>query len=175
VRYIYGVCSIYKVAQSLKTDGYFSHRTAAEIHGLLASDHQIFFNAEQLLRSNSSGEMTQDAINRAFQNKARISHNSAHYHEYTIWLLNGKNTGCYGVIQFNENIRVTNIARTLIDLAVRPSYSGGPLQILKAYRKGLEKVDGITLTKTLAKLKHSYPYHQVVSFIWRKQVSAKNI
>jgi len=90
VRYMYGGCSIYEIAQSLKTDGYFSHRTAAEIHGLLDSDYQIFFNAEQSMRSNSSGEMTQDAINRAFHNKARISHNKAEYDEYVIWLLNGK-------------------------------------------------------------------------------------
>jgi hypothetical protein len=49
-------------------------------------------------------------------------------------------------------------------MAVRPSYSGGPLQILQAYRKGLETVDGLTIAKTLANLNHIYPYHQVVGY-----------
>jgi len=164
VRYISGACSIYEVTQSLKEEGYFSHHTAAEIHDLLGADDQIFFNFEQQMRSQSSGEMTQDAINRAFHNKARISQNKAKYKNYTIWLLNGKNTGCYGVIKFSGNLRVTNIARTLIDMTVRPSYSGGPLQILQAYRRGIKKVDGETIVQTLAKLGHRYPYHQVIGF-----------
>jgi hypothetical protein len=168
VRYIYGGCSINEITQSLKTEGYFSHHTAAEIHGLLDSDYQVFINYEQSMRSQSSGEMTQEAINRTFQNKARITKNKAEYNEYTIWLLNGKNTECYGVIQYNGNLRVTNIARTLIDMAVRPGYSGGPLQILQAYRKGVDIIDGLTIAKTLGKLKHTYPYHQVVGYYMEK-------
>jgi hypothetical protein len=168
VRYMYGVCSIYEVTQSLKTEGYFSHRTAAEIHGFLVPSYQIFFNFEQSMRSQSSGEMTQESINRAFYNIARISQNKAKYDEYVIWLLNGKNTDCYGVIQYNKSLRVTNIPRTLIDIVVRPGYCGGPLQILQAYRKGLETVDGLTIAQTLAKLKHTYPYHQVVGYYMEK-------
>jgi hypothetical protein len=168
VRYIYGGCSVYKITQSLRTEGYFSHRTAAEIHGLLRSGYQIFFNCEQSKRSQSSGEMTQESINRTFQNKARLTKNKAEYNEYIIWLLNGKNTDCYGVVQYNGDLRVTNIARTLIDMAVRPGYSGGPLQILQAYRKGLEIVDGLTIANTLAQLKHIYPYHQVVGYYMEK-------
>jgi hypothetical protein len=94
-RYIYQKCSIFEIAQSIKTAGYFSHRTAAEINGLLGTDINIYINFEQSKKSQSSGEMTQETINRAFQNKPRISNNKAKYNNYTIWLLNGKNTGCY--------------------------------------------------------------------------------
>jgi hypothetical protein len=168
VRYIYGNCSIHKITKSLKTDGYFSHRSAAEIHGLLDSGYQIFINFEQSKRSQSSGEITQETINRSFQNKPRITKNKAEYNEYAIWLLNRKNTDCYGVIQYNEDLRITNIARTLIDMAVRPGYSGGPLQILQAYRNGVDKVDGLTMARTLDKLKHTDPYHQVVGYYMEK-------
>lgn len=172
IRYIYGECSIHTIVQSLRPKGYFSHRSAAEIHGLLDPNDQIFFNFEQSLRSQSLGEMTQDAIDRTFHNRARITQNKARYNDYTIWLLNGKNTDYYGVIQHdegnNKSIRVTDIARTLIDMAVRPDYSGGPVQILQAYRKGLGVVDGHTLIKALVNLKHNYPYHQVVGFYMEK-------
>lgn len=172
LRYVCGMLSIYSVVQSLKAEGYFSHRSAAEFHGLLEPDNQIFFNFEQSLRSQSSGEMTQDAIDRAFQNKPRLTLNKANWNEYTIWMLNGKNTGCYGVTQYhranNELLRITDPARTLIDIAVRPGYCGGPIQVLEAYRKGLEIVDGSLLAKTLAALKHNYPYHQVVGWYMEK-------
>jgi hypothetical protein len=63
---------------------------------------------------------------------------------------------------------VTDIARTLVDMAVRPSYSGGPSQILRAYRKGLDLVSGVTLAETLVSLKHTYPYHQAVGYYMEK-------
>lgn len=167
-RYIYGACSIYTIAQSLNAKGYFSHRSAAEIHGLLDESDQIFFNIEQTSRSQTSGEFSQDAIDRAFQNKARITKNKSNYEGYTIWKLNGKNTDCYKVVHYNnrnnESLRVTDIARTLVDMAVRPSYSGGTSLILQAYRKGLDLVIGVTLAETLVSLKHTYPYHQAVGY-----------
>lgn len=160
------------MAQSLKADGYFSHRSAAEIHGLLEPSKQIIFNYEQRLQSQSSGELTQDAIDRAFQNKARVTHNRADYKGYTIWMLNGKNTNCFGVIKQpganNEFLRVTDPSRTLIDMAVRPCYSGGPIQVLQAYRKGLGLINGLTLVATLTALEHTYPYHQVVGYYMEK-------
>ena len=36
-------------------------------------------------------------------------------------------------------IRLTNIERTLIDIAVRPVYSGGVFEVLKAYRLAKDK------------------------------------
>ena len=56
----------------------------------------------------------------------------------------------------------------MIDIAVRPGYCGGPLQIIQAYRKGLETVDGLNIARTLAKLKHTYPYHQIVGYYMEK-------
>jgi hypothetical protein len=163
---------VYSLIQSLNQEGYFSHRSAAEFHGLLEPRKQIFFNFEQSLRSQSSGEMDQDAIDRAFKNKARVTKNKTKYNDYTIWMLNGKNTDCYEVYQYQgkngELIRVTSPARTLIDIAVRPNYCGGPAQVLEAYRIGLKIVDGSTVARTLVGLKHNYPYHQVVGFYMEK-------
>lgn len=171
-RYVFGECSIFSLVQSLKPDGYFSHRSAAEIHGLLCPNNQIYFNYEQSLRSQSTNEITQEAIDRAFQNNARTTKNKSIFNGYTIWLLNGKNSNCYGVIQiFNRNgeqLRVSNIARTLIDMTVRPIYSGGPMQVLEAYHKAKELVDGATISQTLMALKHNYPYHQSVGFYMEK-------
>jgi len=177
-RYVFGECSIFSLVQSLKPDGYFSHRSAAEIHGLLSLNTQIYFNYEQSLRSQITNEITQEAIDRAFNNQARVTKNKSNFNGYTIWLLNGKNTNCYGVIQnFERNdecLRVTDIARTLIDMAVRPSYSGGPLEVLEAYHKAKELVDGSTISRTLMALQHNYPYHQSVGFYMEKAGFNKN-
>ena len=52
----------------------------------------------------------------------------------------------------------------MVDIAVRPVYSGGVSNVLLAYKqaKGRVSIDGII--KTLVEMDYTYPYHQVVGF-----------
>ena len=81
-------------------------------------------------------------------------------------------TNNLGVIFFKDreggSIPTTNIERTLIDIAVRPVYSGGVFEVLKAYKMAKDKVSINKLAAYLKKIGYVYPYHQVVGFYLEK-------
>jgi hypothetical protein len=69
------------------------------------------------------------------------------------------------------------VARTLVDIAVRPGYAGGARRVLDAYRSALARNDaGVLideLTETLNALSHVYPYHRAVGFYVEKAALMK--
>src|SRR5690606_27522563 len=60
--------------------------------------------------------------------------------------------------------RVTSLERTLIDIAVRPHYSGGVCEVLGAFRYACDRVSVNRIRDLLARLGHRTPYHQVIGF-----------
>ena len=81
-------------------------------------------------------------------------------------MLNGKNSKDFGVERAVHSewgrLRYSNLERTLVDLVVRPQYSGGISSVLLAYVKAKARVDVTRLMSTLEHLDHVYPYHQAV-------------
>ncbi len=63
---------------------------------------------------------------------------------------------------------MTSLERTLIDIAVRPAYSGGVGEVEKAYERAKETVSVNKLNAMLKKLKFIYPYHQAIGFYMEK-------
>jgi hypothetical protein len=117
------------VAISIKEDAFFSHASAMWIHGLAKDHKNIFINKEQSEKSRNSGPLTQEAIHRAFQSQQRRSKMIYKSQGVTITILNGKHTGRIDVGRATspsgQEVDVTSIERTLIDITVRPGYSGG--------------------------------------------------
>lgn len=168
-RYIYNQATTYEIALTLKSNAYLSHYTAVYFHQLTEQlPKTIYTTFEQTAKDSSASSLTQLDIDTAFARPQRLSENFANYDGYTIYLLNGKFTNQEGVI-LGENdqmgqVKVTSLERTLIDIAVRPAYSGGVGEVLKAYERAKELVSVNKLNAMLKKLKFAYPYHQAIGF-----------
>jgi len=126
-RYHRGPFSPYELALSLKPNSYLSHGTAAYLHNLTDHEsHTIYVNKEQSAKDSSS-ELSQAGINRAFSAKQRTSRFHFHHGKTTITLLNGKHSGRLGVMAITgsrgESLEVTDLERTLIDIAEGPAYA----------------------------------------------------
>lgn len=171
-RFVWGDISIFKLALGLEKNSYLTHYSAVYLHDLTEQiPKTIYVNVEQPMKRSSTAKLSQNSIDRAFSNHPRLSNNTATLKDYKICLLNGKHTNRLGVIEIdaeNEKIMVTDIERTLIDIAVRPSYAGGIHEVLKAYKQAVGKVSINKLTAMLQKLSYIYPYHQAVGFYLQK-------
>ncbi len=172
-RFSWGEASVIEIAASLKKDSYFSHYSAMYIHDLTEQvPKTTYINYEQPPKKVRNAKMVQANIDRAFRRPPRISNNVALFGDYRICLLNSKHSNSLGVEEISTKehgiLKVTGIERTLIDIVVRPSYSGGLSEVLKAYTNAADKVSINKITSMLRKLGHTYPYHQSIGFLMQK-------
>ncbi len=172
-RYIWGDASIYEIVLSIKPNTYFTHYTAMYLHELTEQiPKKIYVNFEQDAKRRIDKGLSQQRIKSAFMRPWRTSQNIASYNSYKICLLNGMYTGKLGVTETvgpdGSKVYVTNVERTLIDIVVRPVYSGGIFEVLKAYRLAQGKVSINKLTAMLERLNYIYPYYQVIGFYLEK-------
>jgi hypothetical protein len=168
-RYVWGNdTSLLTITLSLRRDAYLSHGSAMLVHGLGGSALEIFVNKEQTEKSGSNTALTQDGLDRAFRNVQRQSKMVYHLSDARITLLNGKNTGRLGVelraFDSDENIDVTSLERTLIDITVRPAYAGGVQSVVDAFKSARGHALIPRLLELLNTLDYVYPYHQAIGF-----------
>ncbi len=169
IRYVWKDISDYQLIQSLRPNSYFTHFTALFFHDLtLQIPKTVYLNYEQPKKKNPGGGLSQERIDFAFRNACRVSRTVAEFREKRICLLNGKFTGQKGVIvqkdEAGNDVRVTDIERTLIDSVVRPVYAGGVHTVLTAFERAANKVSINKLTAMLSALDYLYPYHQAIGF-----------
>lgn len=174
IRYAWGDVPLSIVLMTLKPHCYFSHYTAVHMHDLTEQEPKtIYVNFEQPPKLAPEGSLVQERIDAAFARKPRMSKNVARFKQVRVCLLNGKHTGYLGVESHEVSagddgsqsvVRVTDIERTLIDIAVRPFYAGGVGEVLKAYRLAAPKVSMNRLAGLLSQIAHTYPYHQAIGF-----------
>ncbi len=175
LKYAWGEIDIYELANEIKQESYFSHFSAMYLHQITEQiPKSIYINIEQSPKHYYPSELTQERIDIAFKNKPRTTSNTATYMDYKLYLLSGKFTNKIGVINLpiddNLSFPVTNLERTLIDIVVRPIYSGGVSEVLNAYRLANtnEEVSTNVLASYLRDLDYTYPYHQCIGFYMEK-------
>lgn len=172
IRYSWGKIPLLEVLMTVKPDAYFSHYTAMRMHGLTEQvPKTIYLNHEQQPRTQSAG-LEQGRIAAAFSRKPRESNNVIEFGDERICLINGMHTGQLGIInkamsydgEQKAKVRVTNLERTLIDIAVRPVYSGGLNEVRKAYQNAKDELSVTSIATMLQKLRYVYPYHQAIGY-----------
>jgi predicted transcriptional regulator of viral defense system len=168
-KYGFGEVSIYDIALSINKNSYLSHYTAVFLHGLTENiPKTIYTNMEQYKKiSPLKADLVQENIDRAFSRPMRETNQIARVNNYNIYLLNGKNLDRIGVEEISLNgakYPVSGIERTLIDIAVRPNYSGGVEEVLSAYVAAKGKFSVNRLVSMLKKMDYIYPYHQAIGF-----------
>lgn len=168
-RYVWGEVSPLALALSLKPASYLTHFSAMAFHELTPQvPKTIYVNVEQRPQVSNPLSLSQEGIDRAFRRPQRVTTNTAVHEGIRFVIINGKHTGQLGVIDAElatgERIRVTSIERTLIDIAVRPAYSGGVARVLEAYGNALPRLNPKALSQTLTTMGYVYPYHQAIGF-----------
>ena len=173
VRYAWREIPLYHLSLSLRPRSYLSHHSAMLLNGLTAVPSKIIYvNSEQSPKIRRETSLEQGSIDLAFKSKPRTSKYIFTYKNWQICCLSGLNTNNLGVEEIEtgqgEKSHVTNIERTLIDIAVRPFYAGGTSEVQRSYIKAKGKTSIDTLVSILKKINYIYPYHQVIGFYMQR-------
>ncbi|MCU4851562.1 hypothetical protein OCD08_18895 [Bacillus paranthracis] len=178
--------SVYELAVSINANSYLSHYTALFLHGLTNNiPKNIYTNTEQSPKyffHKDDIELEQENIDWAFARPMRVTKQIAKFEidnkKYQVYLLNGKHQNRLGVLKASINgieLSITSLERTLIDIVVRPNYSGGIEEVIHAYKVAKGSFSVNRLLVLLDKMNYVYPYHQIIGFYLEKAGYDENV
>ena len=166
--YIANDASIFQIAVAVVNKAYLSHFSAAFIHNLTTQiPKTVYITFEQGKKVQRNILIEQKAIDNAFSKPTKVSGTKTVIDDYTLLIHNGMFTNRIGVYNIDD-IPVTNIERTLIDITVRPNYAGGVFSVLEIYRNAIERVSINKLMAILDSISFTYPFHQAIGFYLEK-------
>lgn len=159
----------FDIASSRSRLSYFSHYSAIYIHNLtLQIPKQIYLTLERKKIELNSNYLEQHNIDRVFSKPPRITSNKRNYKNFDINFINGQYQNLIGITRFRDQYAVSDMERTLIDISVRPFYSGGVTQVLEAFANAKDRLDTDKLYQYYSHMNYIYPYHQVIGFYLEK-------
>ncbi|MCE9661009.1 MAG: hypothetical protein K8R60_20970 [Burkholderiales bacterium] len=175
--YVWGEVPLLRILLGLIEHSHLSHYTAVRIHGLTEQVPATVYITRARTSAgqpSSLDEIDQAAIDTAFQRPPRQSSDVVRRGDIRIVLLQGAQQGepgiTSGTVDYDGNermlLRYTTLERTLIDIAVRPTYAGGVFEVAKAYENAREReeLSVNTMSATLRRMNLTYPYHQAVGY-----------
>lgn len=159
----------FDVASVRSRSSYFSFFSALYINNLtLQIPKQIYLTLERKTLDHNDNILRQENIDRAFSKPPRITTDKRNYKNFDINFINGQYQNQIGITEFRDQYTVSDIERTLIDISVRPFYSGGVTQVLEAYINAKNRMDPKKLIDYYTQMNYTYPYHQVIGFYLEK-------
>lgn len=174
--------TLFNIALTIKKDGYLSNYTAMQIHQLTLqipkSIYVSYGKGHSYPIDRNDIKLEQSSIDLAFSKAQRITSesykseldNTRFYFIQKAYI--EQNVG----ITFQNGYYHTDLERTLIDIAIRPAYSGGVFEVLEAFEIARDIVDIEKINEYLEKLNYIYPYHQLIGFYMDKAgYNKKNI
>lgn len=160
---------LFDIAATRSRSAYFSHYSALFIHNLtLQIPKQIYLTNERITLHDHNNRLTQESIDNTFNKEPRITSNKRSFKNNIINLINGQCHNYIGIIEFHDNLKVSDIERTLIDVVTRPFYSGGVTQVLEAFVNAKDLIDIDKFYNYYKKMDFIYPYHQAIGFYLEK-------
>lgn len=171
--FVWGNPSLYEIFSAIDRRAYFSHYTAVHYHGLTEQIPSVYYLTVELSeKAMTTEKLSSEKIAEAFSKEVRESKNVARFEDAQVYLLYGKCSKKLGVESVMKtggaSLQFTSLERTLIDIAIRPNYSGGIYEVINAYKNALEKVSINKLCSMLTKLNYIYPYHQAIGFLLQR-------
>lgn len=173
--------TLFNIALTIKKGGYLSNYTAMQIHQLTLqipkSIYVSYGKSNSYPIDRTEIKLEQSSIDLAFSKPQRTTSeiykseldNTRFYFIQKAYI--EQNIG----ITFLNGYYYTDLERTLIDIAIRPAYSGGVFEVLEAFESAREIVDIEKVNEYLVKLNYIYPYHQVIGFYMDKAGYNKKI
>jgi hypothetical protein len=173
--------TLFNIALTIKKDGYLSNYTAMQIHQLTLqipkSIYVSYGKGHSYPIDRNDIKLEQSSIDLAFSKAQRITSesykseldNTRFYFIQKAYI--EQNVG----ITFQNGYYHTDLERTLIDIAIRPAYSGGVFEVLEAFEIARDIVDIEKINEYLEKLNYIYPYHQLIGFYMDKAGYNKKI
>lgn len=160
---------IFDIAAVRSRSSYFSFYSALYIHNLtLQIPKQVYLSLERSSLGGNNNSLSQESIDQAFAKPPRITTNKRIYKSFSINFINAQYQDNIGIIPFRNHYKVSDLERTLIDICVRPFYSGGVTQVLEAFENAHSILDPDKLFGYYSKMNYTYPYHQVIGFYLEK-------
>jgi predicted transcriptional regulator of viral defense system len=168
-KYAFREIQKYKTPLKLRNKSFLSHYTAMYLHNLTENiPKNVYTNKEQSKKpSNKNRSLQQSSIDRAFSKPMRKTNHIVSFSDFNAYMLNGKNTERLGITEIEvdgEELPITDIERTLLDVSIRPGYGGGVEEILSAYENAKGEISINRLLSYLRKMDYIYPYHQGIGF-----------
>lgn len=161
----------FHVGLTVRKGGYLSNYSAMQLHQLtLQLPKTVYVSDDKYVNLHGPKSkdvvLQQEAVDKAFSKPQRVATESykSTFDGFRYVYLQRKHTLVNIGITTVKEYAVTDLERTLIDIAVRPAYSGGSFEVLAAFRNAKPKTDVQKLNEYLNQLDYIYPYHQLIGF-----------
>lgn len=161
----------FNIAQAIKKEGYISYYSALQIHELtLQNPKSVYISFDQYGVYDNADFLLQESVDSAFSKPQRQTSEiyKSEINDIRYVFIQKKTNSLLVGISKNNGVYYTDLERTLIDIIIRPAYSGGVFEVLEAYINAKDRVDLNKMIQYLKQLNYVYPYYQLVGFYLEK-------